>query len=279
MPDEHLHLPVIHKPSITFIGAGNVATQLALAFRAKGCDILQIISKHTISAKTLAQKVNAGFFTDDISNLEDKADMYIIAVKDDDIPDILDGFPFCLTKNQLLLHTSGTFDEYALRNTARHWGCFYPLQTFQKEGVMDLSNTPFFVQANTSEAIEKLISFAGLISENVHLIPHAQRQKFHLAAVFSNNFTNHLWTLAKEYCENNQLDFNLLWPLINQGLDKAKNKGPENAQTGPAQRNDETTIQNHVKLLKDYAELVNIYQILTVSIQNRHNKHENPERI
>ena len=47
--------------NIVFIGAGNVATNLAIAFHGKGKRILQIISKNIEHAKLLADKVSANY--------------------------------------------------------------------------------------------------------------------------------------------------------------------------------------------------------------------------
>src|SRR5690606_5106312 len=134
MPDSPAYVEARTNVSVTFIGAGNVATQLALSLKEKGCIIRQIISRHSISAEKLAKKVDALSYSCSLQDLDDMSDFYLIAVKDDDIPDILKLFPFCLTGDQVVAHTSGTFNEKKLHSVSRYFGCMYPLQTFQKEG-------------------------------------------------------------------------------------------------------------------------------------------------
>ena len=54
--------------------------------------------------------------------------------------------------------------------------------------------------------------------------------------------------------------------MIKETAAKIEKISPENAQTGPAIRNDEKTIENHLHLLTKNQQ--KIYTILTESIQN-----------
>ncbi len=54
-----------------------------------------------------------------------------------------------------------------------------------------------------------------------------QRLQMHLAAVFCNNFTNHLIALAKFYCEQEGRDFNLLSPLIRETFQRLDRFAPK----------------------------------------------------
>lgn len=75
---------------------------------------------------------------------------------------------------------------------------------------------------------------------------------------------------AQEICQAHDLNFKLLEPLVLQGVHKAFEIGPENAQTGPAIRNDQATLQRHeAKLSSDKREL---YKILTKAIQDKYGK-------
>jgi len=92
-----------------------------------------------------------------------------------------------------------------------------------------------------------------------------QRKALHVAAVFVCNFTNHLYQIGETICEENQLSFDLLKPLILETADKIQTLSPSEAQTGPAKRNDTTTINSHLNFLKDENQ-INIYKTLTKSI-------------
>jgi predicted short-subunit dehydrogenase-like oxidoreductase (DUF2520 family) len=258
--------------TISVIGSGNVATHLVKAWAAKGVSIRHIISKNKINADLLGEISCAQKTGDSLFDLDDLSDFYLIAVQDDHIEDIINSFPFCLTGNQIVLHTSGTFNEIKLAKIAKNYGCLYPLQTFSKTKEVDLKNTPFFITANENESLGLTTQLAEILSDTVIHKNHSDRQKFHVAAVFANNFTNHLFTISKDFCQKNDLEFELLWPLIEEGTQKAKINGPENAQTGPAVRNDKKTIQNHENLLKNEPDWLSLYQMFTHLIQKRHNR-------
>jgi predicted short-subunit dehydrogenase-like oxidoreductase (DUF2520 family) len=91
--------------------------------------------------------------------------------------------------------------------------------------------------------------------------------KLHVAAVMVNNFTNHLYKLAEDYCKNEGLDFRQLIPLIEETAERLKTISPADAQTGPAIRHDAPTIEKHLIILEKYPHLKEIYKIMTESIQ------------
>jgi hypothetical protein len=93
-------------------------------------------------------------------------------------------------------------------------------------------------------------------------------KKIHLAAVITNNFTNHLFTLTHQFCKENQVSFDLLLPIIKETVCRLKFAEPSNWQTGPAIRNDNITISKHLEFLKDNKSLQNIYSTMTASIQS-----------
>ena len=73
---------------IVMIGAGNLATNLGKALVANGYEILQVYSKTMRSASALATNVNA-IPTDNIEKINTEADVYIVSIKDNAMPDII----------------------------------------------------------------------------------------------------------------------------------------------------------------------------------------------
>ena len=96
--------------TISFIGSGNVATNLAIALYDKGFTIDTILSKTLKNATLLASKVNAKG-TDQLKQLEQTSDLYIISLKDDVIDAYLTGLNL---HNSLLVHTSGSYETSKL---------------------------------------------------------------------------------------------------------------------------------------------------------------------
>lgn len=94
-----------------------------------------------------------------------------------------------------------------------------------------------------------------------------EKENFALGAVFANNFCQHLYGIAGQILEQEGLDFSLLRPLIFETAHKVMLMTPENAQTGPARRGDESILGMHKAMLKDNRKLLNLYTQLSDSIR------------
>ena len=127
---------------------------------------------------------------------------------------------------------------------------------------------PILIDANNEETLSLISSIAAIISSDVQIADDETRIKLHLAAVFVNNFTNHLYAIAEDFCKKEEVDFNILKPLIIETANRIKEFSPATVQTGPAIRNDVNTIDTHLKMLNDYPKFKTIYLKLTDSIMN-----------
>jgi predicted short-subunit dehydrogenase-like oxidoreductase (DUF2520 family) len=253
---------------VSIIGSGNVAQHLIAAFQNSQnlggeIELVQVFSR---KKKTLVNVLDADLITTDIANLLD-ADLYIIAVSDDAIGGVAAQLSF---KNRLVVHTSGSVGLAVLENNNRK-GVFYPLQTFTKNKAVDFNTIPICLESENSTDFIVLDKVAKAISNNVFAINSEQRKALHVAAVFVNNFTNHLYTIGNQICQENQVPFDILKPLILETAQKIMTISPKDAQTGPAKRNDKTTIEAHQLFLSDKNQST-IYKIITQSIQHNGKK-------
>jgi len=249
---------------ITLIGSGNVAQHLIKAFTAsEAVEIVQVFSR---KKEALAQLLDFNKIVSDFTELT-PSDLYIIAVSDNAVAEVASLLPF---HNQLVVHTSGAASLDTLDPKNRK-GVFYPLQTFSKAKEVDFSTVPMCLEAENTFDFRILEAAAKSISNAVYPINTNQRKALHAAAVFVNNFTNHLYQLGHEICEEHQVPFEILKPLIQETAEKIKALDPIDAQTGPAKRNDSTTIQTHLDFLTNENQK-NIYKILTQSIQHNGKK-------
>lgn len=251
---------------ITIIGSGNVATILSKALVSKGFIINQVFSKSKINAETLIKKLASNQqvkATETITELDETSDIYIVCVKDDAILTVVNQFLF---KDKLIVHTSGSVD-ITVFNGFNHFGVIYPLQTFSKDKPVAFDEVPLCIEGNSKQTTQLLIELATSISNKVYEISSEQRKTLHLAAVFACNFTNYMYFLAEEITTKNNIDFDILKPLIEETARKIRFQTPKEAQTGPAKRKDEVTIQQHIQLLEEHPELQKIYQLLTKGIQ------------
>ena len=257
---------------VVFIGAGNLATQLALALKAKDVTIQQIYSHTHDNARKLGQQVNAPY-TSELSQLVKDADIYILAVKDSAIKEVLENLS--LNTSSLIVHTAGSVPMEILKESTHHYGVFYPLQTFSRERNIDFSNIPICIEAGDCFQLMELEKLAKRISSSVHMISSEERKTLHLAAVFANNFVNHIYGIGYDILHQKGLDFDLLKPLIRETAEKIQVMDPLEAQTGPAKRNDRQVIDNHLIMLKDQPELQKIYSFVSESIYHLQQKYNN----
>ena len=243
--------------NITFIGSGNVATILSMELHRNGYNILEIWSKTEKSAKILADKLSCSYCVD-LKKLKNP-DLFIVAIKDEHIKDIVN---LIQNKETPIVHTSGSvgIDVFTNKN---NYGVFYPLQTFSKEVSLNFNNLPVCIEANNELTQKDLIKIGNSLSSNIHLVDSKQREKLHIAAVISCNFTNHMLTISENLMKESELEFNLLKPLIKETLEKALANSPNKVQTGPAARKDLEIVKKHINLLSYDDKLKKLYSLIS----------------
>lgn len=252
---------------IVIIGSGNVATQLAKAFCKYGYPIQQVFSRHSANAKALADTVKA----ESISNLSDlnlEADLYLIAVSDTAISKVISEMPE-ITKG-IVAHTSGATPIEVLQRFDKA-GVIYPAQSISKQVEIDIAGIPFGIEANSVATSELLFNLLSPIATRTFSCNSKQRLALHVSAVLVNNFPNALFSMAQQILERENMDFDLLRPIILETASKVQNHLPTEVQTGPAARNDLGTINRHLEFLSYSNELTQIYQHLSdFIIKSRH---------
>lgn len=247
---------------IIITGAGNVAWQLSKALDKAGYTIDQVISRNIDHAKLLASQYGAYFGTQPVAGSH--TDWLILCTGDDQI-----GLAAEQLQNhaQVLLHVSGSVDMEVLQPYNRNYGVLYPLQTLSKEREINFLTVPFLIEGNNNQTEKNILQLAEKISNKVVVTNSLQRRQMHLAAVFINNFGNHLFQLSEKIASHSGLKFELLYPLMAETVAKAISLGPDNAQTGPAKRHDQEVIALQQQwLLQYFPEMLPVYNACTESI-------------
>jgi len=246
---------------INLIGSGNIAWHLCKSLEFSKIKINEIYSRNEETARSLADTFDLDFAP--LNFIDKNADVVIVAVNDDEIENVSNSI---FTKsNQIVLHTSGTKSLQVLEKH-ENTGVLWFLESMKQEHTINYLKTPLIYHYNnelTQKTIEKLIAE---ISNETHILADEQRKKMHLAAVMSNNFSNHLLHLTKNYCDIHKLDFNLLNQIMQSTVSNAFKYSPEKSQTGPAIRNDKVTLDKHMDMLKHDATTAEIYKQISESI-------------
>jgi predicted short-subunit dehydrogenase-like oxidoreductase (DUF2520 family) len=248
---------------IVLIGSGNVATVLGRLFKQNNHQIIQVMSRHEAHAKKLAEELGcAATNYDGVTDMS--ADLYLVAINDSILFDLNKSFKL---GNKLIVHTAGSVTKEVLKEISTRYGILYPFQSLRKEmeGVPEI---PLLIDGNTEETTGILEEFAKTLSPNVKKTTDEERLKLHVAGVVVNNFTNHLYAVAEDFCQKENLDFKLLFPLIQETTSRITKYSPKEVQTGPAFRNDVFTLDKHLRMLTAHPKLKYLYLKLTDSIMN-----------
>ncbi|MCU0374512.1 MAG: F420-dependent NADP oxidoreductase [Chitinophagaceae bacterium] len=250
---------------ITLIGSGRAAYALGQLCRQGGHKVIQVFGRNRQTTLALAEQFAAEAVFD-WQGIRQQADIYIVALPDSMVPQVPALFQI---EKGIIVHTAGAVPLQALAGAGKNFGVLYPLQSLTKHQD-SLPAIPLLVDGNTAENKTLLHDFALSLSPITGYATDAQRLGLHLAAVWVNNFTNHLFALAQEYCSQQGLNFGLLLPLIQHTSNRLQHTPAAQAQTGPAIRHDAATLQQHEALLQAHPDMLQLYRHLTLAIQQYH---------
>lgn len=247
---------------VTFVGAGNLATNLAVALHGAGHEVAQVFSRTEESAQALAHRVGA-VPVNCMADLDNASDIYIISVSDKALEDVatqaVKG-----REDALFVHTAGSMPMDVI--PARRRGVLYPMQSFSKQRLVDFSSIPVFIEASSADDLSVVRQLAQSVSGSVSELSSADRVYLHLAAVFCCNFTNHCYALGEEILRKHGVPFSAMFPLIDEVARKVHTVSPKDAQTGPASRHDWNVVNKHLSMLADSPGLQAVYQLMSKSI-------------
>lgn len=228
--------------STVLIGNGNVASHLGLALEQTGHRVVRVGGRN----RTVPIPLDA--------------DLYVIAVTDSAIASVaaeIGDVP------GLVVHTAGSVPMSVLPQHRK--GVLYPLQTFTKGRSVDMRSVPLFVESEGGE--ELLLHVASQLSDTVIPMDSERRRYLHLAAVFCNNFTNHMYRITEELLSQHDIPFEVMLPIIDETARKVHSLTPAQAQTGPAVRWNQGVMEAQQNLL-ERDDLRQLYQIISKSIHH-----------
>ncbi|MBC8173721.1 MAG: DUF2520 domain-containing protein [Chitinophagales bacterium] len=250
---------------VIIIGTGNVAWHLAKAFTEAGISVKQIVGRNVEKVNEIAALVHTDA-TDDFSAIKNIDGIYLICVKDSAIEDVAKKV---YNPGRKLVHCAGGVDSEVLHMGDDDFGVLYPIHPFTKYVEIDYDAAPVCVYGSSVAFNSALVKLAKKLSKHVYEVDDKQRLILNMCAVWVNNFTNHLFVIADEILEKNNLQLEMLYPLIAETVEKIKKTSPANAQTGPAARRESAVLNKHMELLKEHPDYVEIYRLLSASIQNK----------
>jgi predicted short-subunit dehydrogenase-like oxidoreductase (DUF2520 family) len=245
-----------------------VASQLGPALLAAGHTVPFVWSRTPATAAVLVASLPGAVVLTELSSFP-LADVYLLAVPDAAVAIVLATASW--PAGALVAHVAGALPLQLFEAQPKvRGGVFYPLQTFSPGRAVDWTTVPLCIEAADAEGQATLLALAYSLSERVLLLASSQRLQLHVAAVFANNFPNHLLGIAQALLSEAQLPADLLAPLVRETVDKAlAAASPFTVQTGPAVRHDTPTLAAHRAALAAHSGWQALYEALTASIQTQ----------
>lgn len=250
--------------SVDIIGAGNVATRMALGLAAAGVKIGHVASRTPAHAAALAERVGATPSPLHLAGTDAGCAMVIVAVSDDSIAPLLQSLPPA-RPGVVWVHTSGSvgIEAFAADRFPEH-GVFYPLQTMSRTVEVDWSRVPLFTEGSSEQVEQRIAAMARRLTPHVSHLDSARRRTLHAAAVIGSNMALYLWSVASDVLATAGLDFDVMRPLLEVTLERTRTLTPAQAMTGPARRGDLNTLRRHMAALPPDA--ARVYATLSESI-------------
>ena len=252
---------------VVIIGTGNVAHVLGDSMVAAGHEIIEIAGRNPDHVKSLADIFQC-HANDNLGKINLTADLYLIAVADNSIEAVAKNIR---VYDRVVVHTAGSVFKDVLHECSENFGVIYPLQSLRK-GLNHKPIIPVLIEGNNDLAKETIKTFAETWASTVQFATDEERLKTHVAAVVVNNFTNHLLTIADQYCKEEKLNFSLLYPLIEETVHRLQFFAPSTVQTGPAIRHDFVTIEKHLSILANHHFLRELYKMFSSNIMDFYSK-------
>lgn len=257
--------------NFTIIGTGNMARFLAKELSAAGHNFQGIWGRNNNTANDLAKQYNTIAYKELQEIKDEEGHFCFLAIRDTAIAFIAEQFQF---KKSTLVHTAGASSIQLLGEHSEYKAVFWPIYSIVSDNMETARHIPIAVEGNKPDTEKEVIKIAESISHKAFVATESQRLHLHLAAVFANNFSNHLMSIAQEICTQQHISFDLLQPIIAQTFERLKTESAKEVQTGPAIRDDKMTMQKHLEMLKGSPEWALLYQSLSASIRKMYTVNE-----
>lgn len=254
--------------SIGFIGAGRVGLTLGRCFYEKKLPVSGYFSKTYESACEAADFTNSKPFGN-MKQLAENSNVIFITVPDSCIYNVYKQLREYDLTDKILCHCSGALSAAVFENIEASGACGYSVHpalavSDKKNSYKQLGNAFFTVEGSE----EKMDVITGMLERlgNPYQIIHAEHKyKYHASLAAASNLVIALYRISQGLLEECGFSFSdaekVLNPLFLNNADNVCKNGCLNALTGPVDRNDLQTVEEHLSVLSGNNKL--IYKLLS----------------
>ena len=274
----------LRRPRIAVVGTGKLGSALALALRAAGYSICEIVSRDRESsqrrAKALARRVGAPVATSQTAAL--RADLVWFCVPDGEIAKcarLLAGRDWT---GKIAAHSSGamTSDELSvLRKRGARVGSVHPMMTFIEGDTPALRGVGFAIEGDR-EAVQTLSKIVRRLGGESFPIAAKDKALYHAWGTFLSPLLTALLAAGEQVAQGAGVPSNRArrWtlPIVRQTVDNYAKHGGARGFSGPIIRGDAATIRKHLDVLQKLPVALEVYVALVrsalLTLPTRHSK-------
>ena len=261
-------------PSITLVGAGNLASALGPALRAAGCKIDAVASRGPAAsqkrAAALAKKLGAKLVI--LEDLTPLSDVIWICHTDDALrTTALQLARQSGWKGKVVLHSSGalTSDVLApLKRAGASTASLHPMMTFVPGTAPDLSKVPFAVEGD-ARAVRAARAIVRRLGAEVFAIKKKSKVLYHALGSFSSPMVVAALVTAERVGRaaglGREQTRKVMGPILHQTLRNYLERGGAAAFSGPIKRGDLETVRRHLRELRRVPGASEVYRALVKS--------------
>ncbi len=258
--------------TISIVGAGRLGRVLARSLHRADWKIAAVVARSQASARAAVRSIGAGYALAGISSRVLHANVILIAIPDDAIPEVaaklarIGGDEW---RGKVVLHTSGALDDSVLAPLAQRGaatGGIHPLQTFSGRSSPPLEGVVFALHGNprAQRVARRIARAVGGISVTVRADAKAA---YHAAGTFASPsllvIIECAMRLLMDVGFSRRRAKMALLPLIRQTIANFERFGAKESWTGPVARGDFSTVARHAEALSGKpAEIQQAYAAL-----------------
>lgn len=265
-------------PAVFIMGAGVVGTALAARLVRAGIPVTGLHGRQVELSDAARAISGVVASTGDIPPIFSDSDVVVISVRDERVPEVAERLvrEKLLRPGQVLLHTSGANPAKSMLQVARPHvraiGTLHPLVSFAdpRVAVENLQQVAFGIEGDepAKQAAKTIVRALGaravfLEAENLPL--------YHAGAVVASNYVVALADMAQTLLVKAGVPQDqalpALIPLLSSVVQNLAQLGLPGALTGPVERGDVSSVEQHLRILETRApELLDLYRLVGMDI-------------
>jgi predicted short-subunit dehydrogenase-like oxidoreductase (DUF2520 family) len=259
------------KPRIAIVGAGNLASALAVALRVAGYTIDQIVSREQAGSLRRARKLAREVGASALVALQARLDAGIVwfCVPDREIASAAESLKSAAAwKGKVALHSSGVLagDElFVLRKSGAAVASVHPMMTFVRGSRPSLAEVPFAIEGD-SKAARAARAVVRDLGGRPFTIRKAQKQLYHAWGMFASPLLTALLAVGEDVGIaaglNRRAARERMLPILQQTLANYARLGAPESFSGPIARGDLTTVETHLRILRRVQGVREVYVAL-----------------